>query len=252
MTDASLKLGKRPAVKDDRDLLFARYRMPSLKEAPIGFGHTGMVEAPWGMLANDSLGDCAIAGPMHETMLLNAEAGRQISFTDTDAITTYSAITGYIPGEPQTDQGSNVRDVLNYRAATGLTDATGCNHKIGAFVALTPGDWIELLEALFVFECVGIGIQVPESAMQQFQQAQPWAPVTGSPIEGGHYVPVVAHPADDLATVVTWGALQQMTEAFYREYNDESFAFISEEDLTAGATLEGFDLEQLQADLGSL
>ena len=247
----TLRLGKKPATKDTRDLLFARYRTTALTPAPVGYDHTALVKTTWGMLANDRLGDCAIAGPGHETMLLNAAAGKQIAFSDQNIISAYSAITGYDPADPATDQGSNVRDVLNYRVSTGLTDGYGQTHKIGAYVALTPGDWNQLLEALYVFECVGIGIQFPGSAMDQFNANKPWdLPI--SAIEGGHYVPVVAYPSAGVVEVITWGSKQLMTEAFYSATADEAWAFVSEEDLTGGKTLEGFDLAALQADLAAL
>ena len=222
----TLRLGKKPATKDPRDLLFADFKAPALQPAPIGFSHVTLLAQPWGMLGNDQVGDCAIAGPAHETMLLNAEAGKEVQFTTEGVIAIYSAITGYDPADPTSDQGSDVRDVLAYRRSEGFADATGAAHKIGAYVALAAGDWVELLEALAVFECVGIGIEVPESAMEQFQAGDPWEPVAGSPIEGGHYVPVVARPEANLVEVVTWGALQEMTQEFSEKYCDEAWAYI--------------------------
>lgn len=245
------KLGKKPATHDPRDLLFAHYRSPTLAPAPVGFDHTSLVTQPWGMLANDRLGDCAIAGPGHETMLLNAAAGKQVPFSDQNIIDAYTAITGYNPADPNTDQGSDVRAVLDYRVKTGLTDALGQTHKIGAYVALAAGDWDQLLEALYVFECVGIGIQFPGSAMDQFNANQPWD-VPVSAFEGGHYVPVVAYPTEGVVEVVTWGAKQLMTKAFYEACCDEAWGFVTAEDLTAGKTLEGFDLAELTADLEAL
>ena len=249
----SLCYGKRPAVKDDRDLLFANYRTAAVTQAPVGYGHTALVKNPWGMLLNDQLGDCAIAGPAHEYMLWNAAAGKQITFTDQDVLRAYEAITGYTPSNPSSDQGSNVRDVLAYRESTGFTDSTGQVHKIAAYVALTPGDWDELLEALYVFECVGLGIQVPSYAEQQFSDGKPWDVEAGQPqIVGGHYIPVVSRPGAEEVQVVTWGALQGMTERFYRAFSDESYAMLSMEDLNGGKSLEGFDVTALQSDLAAL
>jgi hypothetical protein len=245
-----MKLGKLPATRDDRDLLFATYKAGGLKEAPVGFGHLKLVENPWGMLGNDTIGDCACAGPAHETMLLNAAAGRQVAFTDENVIKAYSAISGYVPGEPDTDVGCNVRDVLRYRVSTGFTDSTGMVHKIGAYVALKAGNWIELLEALDVFECVGIGIQVPSYAEEQFGEGKPWSVEPGGRIVGGHYIPVVSRPRESEVDVITWGAVQGMTKAFYNTFCDEAWAYVSAEDIgDSGKTLEGFDLAQLNADL---
>lgn len=247
------KLGKKPAAPQPTDLLFLTYRgTEPMTLAPIGYGHGKLVSNPWGMLANDTVGDCAIAGPMHETMLWCASAQEQIQFTDQNAIGVYSAVTGYTPDDPSTDQGSDVHDVLNYRRDTGLPDSTTRIHKIGAFVSLTPGDWNMLLEALYAFEAVGVGLELPDYAMEQFQQGSPWMLQHGGTVEGGHYVPVIGRPNVSVLTVVTWGATQLMTRAFYEKYNDESWGILSEEMLTGGKSLEGFDIAKLQADIAAL
>jgi hypothetical protein len=110
----------------------------------------------------------------------------------------------------------------------------------------------QLAAAMHIFSAVGAGLQLPDSAQDQFQNGQPWSPVPGSQIEGGHYVSGVGRNADGNFVVVTWGALQEMTPAFYQRYNDESLAYLSEEFLTAGVSPEGFNLQQLQADLAAL
>jgi hypothetical protein len=86
--------------------------------------------------------------------------------------------------------------------------------------------------------------------MDQFNHGQPWDVVPGAKIEGGHYIPLVAKREN--LEVVTWGALQQMTDAFYQEYCDEAWAYISVEDLKENKSPEGFDLEELQADLAAI
>lgn len=247
-------LGKQAATYDKRDLCFAHYQAKTVfKEAPVKFGHASLVQNPWAMLANDRLGDCAIAGPGHEHMLTSAAAGKQITFTDEAIISAYSAITGYNPADPATDQGSNVRDVLKYRQATGLTDAAGTVHKIGAYVALETGNWEQLLQALYLFDAVGIGIQFPSSAMDQFNAGKPWSVVAGSSIEGEHYIPVIGRQSTSDAVCVTWGATQKLTKTFYEKFNDESWAILSPEAIGGtGKTLEGFDLAALQSDLAAL
>ena len=77
--------------------------------------------------------------------------------------------------------------------------------------------------------------------------------VPGAQIEGGHYVPVVALPTANMIQVITWGALQGMTQAFYEKYCDEAWAILSPEMLSTGGTsLEGLNLAQLQADVAAL
>jgi hypothetical protein len=143
-----------------------------------------------------------------------------------------------------------VRDALNYRRKTGLIDAAGNRHKIGAFLALEPGNVDHLLEALYLFGIVGIGIQFPDSAMDQFNAGKPWSVVAGARIEGGHYVPLVAKRSN--LECVTWGRIQPMTSQFYAKYCDEAWAILSPEMLKGGKSPEGFDLAQLQTDLNAV
>jgi hypothetical protein len=253
----ALKLGKHPATEDPRDLLFSKYVKPrEIPAPPEQFGHE-MLFAPkaWGMLGNDNWGDCAWAGPAHETMLLTAEGGKPVQFTEAAVLSDYAAGTGFdpnagSPGQNPTDRGSNVRNVLKYRVKTGIVDAAGKRHQIGAYVKLKPKDLTEIYQAMYIFQAVGIGIEFPSSAMDQFHNGRPWSVVPGAKIEGGHYVPCVAKRAN--IDVVTWGALQPMTVEFFETYCDEAWAYISTEDLQQGVDPDGFSLAQLKADLAAL
>jgi hypothetical protein len=243
-----LKFGKKPATYDGRDLQYTRYRTGVLPPHPDRFGHETLIGADaWGMLGNDSVGDCVFAGSDHETMLWTTEAGDQATFNPQNALDDYGAVTGYSPDAPDSDQGTDVRQALQYRQQTGLIDAIGNRHKIGAYLALEPGNINHLLEALYLFGAVGIGLQVPSSAIDQFRAGQPWSVVPGASVAGGHYVPIVANR--DNLVVVTWGQLQQMTLQFYEKFCDEAWAILSPEMLKNGVSLEGFNLPALQADL---
>jgi hypothetical protein len=250
-----LKLGKLAATEDPKDLMFAKYvEASNLPPLPAEFGHDALIPPlGWGMLGNDEWGDCAWAGPAHETMLLTTEAGDPMSFSTQGVLSDYSAGTGFDPnagpsGSNPTDQGSQVRDVLSYRRKTGIVDAQGKRHKIGAFIKLQPGDIEHILQALHIFQVVGIGIQFPEFAMEQFNHGEPWDVVPNAPAPtGGHYVCGVGKHAN--IDIVTWGALQQMTIAFFEKYCDEAWTYISDEALKDGRNIDGFDQEQLAADL---
>lgn len=255
-----LKLGKLPATEDSRDLLFSNYVVPAkLPEPPAEFGHETLFKRHgWGMLGNDDWGDCAWAGPAHETMLLTKEGGHPATFTTAAVLSDYSAGTGFDasagpPGDNPTDNGSNVRDVLGYRRKTGIGDARGKRHKIGAYVKLDPGNLEHIYQAMYLFQAVGIGIYpFPESAHDQFNNGEPWDVVPGSPAKGGHYVCCLARRNGNFE-LVTWGSLQEMTEAFFTKYCDEAWTYISTEHLDENkADPEGFKLSELRTDLRAL
>ena len=254
----TLYFGKLPAKRDSRDLLLASYLDDSkLPKIPATFGHqTAFPRAGWGMLGNDEFGDCAIAGPAHETMLWTKLGGHYATFTTAGVLSDYSAITGFDPhagppGENPTDQGSNVRDVARYRQTVGMKDAHGRRHKIGAYVALDPRNEAHVRAAVYLFDGIGLGFMVPDSAMEQFNAGEPWDVVPGAQIEGGHYVPIVGVTASG-PVCVTWGRVQGMTWDFFGAYADESYAYLSTEALTGGKSPEGFDVAALKLDLAAV
>jgi hypothetical protein len=248
----TLKLGKRPATYDHRDLRFSDVRSGvSLPHIPkpgggygMDFGATG-----WLMLGNgpcddgsvtdqssyayQGAGDCAWAGPGHETMEFDKNAGRPVAkFTCKNILDQYAQYLGLKDAselDSNNDQGSDVREVLSWRQSKGLLDASGNAHKIGTYVSIEPGNVKDLWDALWLFDAVGIGINFPGSAMDQFNQGKPWSVVPGAQIEGGHYIPLVGHPTNDVWTCVTWGQRQTLTQQFLTTYCEEAWAYITPE-----------------------
>lgn len=244
-----MRFGKLPFEEDARDL-----RLHDLQE-PLGypeeFGHEEGLD--WqGMLGNDEVGDCVFAGAAHETILLGNEGGHHPEFSTEEVVKDYSTVTGYKPGDPSTDRGTEVREAMKYRASKGIRDASGKRHHIGAYLRLRPKDVNELYRAVYTFGCVGIGIEFPESAMNQFREGSEWRVAVNSPIVGGHYVPVVAR-RDGRPVCVTWGRAQPMTEAFYETYSDEAWVYVSSSALKKdGRTPDGLDKAELLKALKSI
>lgn len=87
--------------------------------------------------------------------------------------------------------------------------------------------------------------------MDQFNAGKAWTVVKGSPIDGGHYVPAIGYDSR-YVYVVTWGKVQKMSWGFFAKYCDEAIAYLSTEMLLNGKSLEGFDVNQLNADLSAL
>lgn len=203
--------------------------------------------------AENGAGDCAWAGPAHEEMESAHNAGRTVpKFTCANILDQYAAYLGlkdHTQLNENNDGGSNVHDVLTHRQQVGLKDVDGNAYKIGPFVQLETGNLDQYWEALYLFENVGIGIQFPESADEQFGNGQAWSVVPGAQIVGGHYIPLVGHPAKNTWTCVTWAKRQPMTQQFVTKYVDEAWAYIDPEryNSVTGETLENYkdaDLEK--------
>lgn len=254
------KLGNNFSEPDDRDIEYDKYAHADTAvgtvNVPATFGH-GNSFSNWGMLGNDDYGDCVLAGSDHETMLINNLAQgdkvgyEAVKFTAENALDDYGAITGFNPKTGAGDNGTEPRDAFKYRQKTGLIDARGSRHKIAAYVSIPVTNIKDVLEAVFIFDAVGIGIEFPGSAMEQFNSGQPWDVVEGAQIEGGHYIPIVGRPAAEQYAIITWGKRQLMTEAFYQKYTQEAWGFITEESLNVKTKENwgGFNWAALQADL---
>lgn len=243
------KLGKSPARPGSislklRDYLTAEV-LPTIP--PVG-GHPGLVEN-WGMLGNDQYGDCVLAGAAHETMQWNKEAGVDVLFTDEAVLSDYTAITGFNPNVPSTDQGTDMQVAAGFRKKHGVVDASGKRHKVEAYLALAGGD--DIRAAVHLFGACGVGIKFPDSAMKQFNAGKPWTITPHAKIEGGHYIPALNYDKKYLY-VVTWGRVQPVAWAFLKRYMDEAVVYLSDEMLKKGESLEGFNVAQLRTDLLAL
>lgn len=247
-----MKLGKKPARPDAIQFKFKAYfDTPNLPTPPTAFGRYQAVQN-WGVLGNNDYGDCVWAGAAHETMLWHSEVGAPVEFNDAAVLANYTAVTGFDPKNPDTDQGTDMQLAASYRRQTGLLDATGERHNISAYVATDPGNLDNLATACYLFGAVGVGIVFPISAMLQFNMRQPWDVVEGAREDGGHYVSCVGRNEAGNLLVVTWGKIQEMTPAFFTKYNDENVVYLSMDMIKNNVSPDNVDLESLQKDLAAL
>jgi hypothetical protein len=271
------KYGLKPVTAQPTVQLASYYTsdLPTVDSLPNTFGHANLIQPH--LFLNQVLGDCAIAGSIEEVRLLNACRGVTVDFTDKTAVENYEEITNYRQGPeiqgfnpdgsaiinpdaldgtlPQnpTDGGTDVHELFDYRQTAGIVDASGSYHKVVGYAGLTPGDFDELLIAASLFDVVGIGIQVPDYAQDQFSAGQAWHVEHGlHPIEGGHYIPVVGRTDPTTASLFTWGAVGGITERFYQKFNTVAVVALTEEMFADGKTIDGVDMQTLAADLPAL
>lgn len=178
----------------------------------------------WGMLGNDTVGDCTIAGLAHKRIGdVWANAGTILEVTTPEVLSFYENF-GYRPDDPSTDQGAVCQQVLETWQRLGFL-----GEKPLAFARINLRSATELRQAIALFGQVYVGIDVPESAMQQFNDGEPWTVVANSPIEGGHCVTFGAYDKDGV-TAVTWGTLQKADWGFVKAYGKEAYVLISTDD----------------------
>jgi hypothetical protein len=200
------------------------------------------------MMLNDNLGDCTIAAAGHMIeQWTKIASGSALIPTDAQILKAYEDVGGYVPGDPSTDNGCVMLNVLNYWRNSGIG-----GHHITAYVQINQSNPQEVKEALYLFGNVYTGIALPLSA----QGADEWE-VEPGPNDvpgswGGHCIPALTFDAK-VRMVVTWGELLPMTPEFWADYVDEAYAVLSLEWIAKnGLSPSHFNLGQLMADLSSV
>lgn len=242
------KLGKLEKKVDDRTLRFARYLEPqALPALPTNVHWEKAVPtSAWPMLGNDRYGDCVCAAYGHalHTWTANAQASPTI-VDEASVLHAYSAITGFNPSDPNTDQGTNMLDGLNYWRATGIN-----GNKITAFTEVNPKNKNEVKAAIDLFGVCYIGVALPISAQRQTY----WHLVSGSNNKpnswGGHCVSVIGYTGRRVQ-FITWGQVMEMTWGFFKYYCDEAYTMLAQPEwfTASGNAPSGFNYSQLQSDL---
>jgi hypothetical protein len=249
-----MKLGKTPARAEAVSFRFADFfDATAFPKPPPTFGHQAAVTKFYG-LGNDTYSNCVWAGAAHETMIWSLAGGRdRAHFTIHSVLSDYTAVTGFDPHKPDTDNGTDMELAAAYRRKTGVLDATGRRHKIDSYLSLRIGGVEELFLAMWLTGAAGIGLQLPAQAQDAFDHKQIWR-VPKKPVrEGGHYVSGCGRDQDGNILIVTWGQVARMSPEFYMEYNDENVVYVSLELFNdKNLTPEGFDVDKLRAHLAKL
>jgi hypothetical protein len=256
---SAMKLGKRTPRVDPKTLRLGDYIIPGapLPTPPASIDWDRVVPAgDWPMLGNDAAGDCtcAAAGHLIHAWTANSRA-IPVVLDATKVLGEYSAITGYNPSDPSTDQGAVELDVLNHWRSHGFA-----GEQLAAYVAVSPRNHGHVRLALDLFGGVYVGLALPESAQRMnvwsvpaagTHPGTPWG--DGTPGSwGGHAVAVLAYDRLGL-TCVTWGSLKRMTWSFWDTYCDEAYALLAPDWINAvGRAPSGFDVAALRADLARL
>lgn len=248
MADHShMRLGRKAVKTDTRTLELAKYLKSTLPPPPPAKDWTSGI-ASWGMMLNDQLGDCTIAGVGHAIQVWTANNGGIVTVPDSVIESFYESWDGYVPGDPNTDKGGVELDVLadwRKQAVAG--------HALVAFADPKVANLAEVRQAITLFGGVYIGLSLPITAQKQ----DVWDVVKGGGADakkgswGGHCVFVPKYDETSF-TCITWGQLKTMTVAFWKEYCDEAHALLGQDWLKAQGSPAGFDEAQLQADLAAI
>lgn len=250
----NVKLGKKFFVYDERALMVSAYLDSGLTPPDEFDASNGLAPDKLGMLLNDKLGCCAIAGPGHGVLSMVFAATGQIdpAVDDANTLSGYEAVGGYVPNEPNTDQGCDLNAVAKYWQATGLFA-----NKIGAFALLDGANPAQFKASLWIGGGLLLGFQLPAAAQQMGQTWDLPADHTGDNFApgswGGHCVWAFKYGSQNGVAgyfVYSWGEVIFVSWAFDAKYRDEAYMLADTDWLTGtGNSPSGFNWTALNADL---
>jgi hypothetical protein len=253
-----MKLGKKAFHFDPRTLKMKDYVSATYTPPPFASYTYGITN--WGMMLNgpettmpagvpsEGLGDCTIAACGHAIQVWTKDA---VTVTDALILQKYEKWCGYVLGDESTDQGGNELDVLS-----DWKNQTLGGHVLRGFADPQPQNFGHIMHGIAEFGGVYIGLQLPNSAMDQTNAGEIWDVVENDGgIAGGHAVYCPAYHVKDTSTkngattitAITWGMQQKMTEAFWDKYCDESHVLLG-----AAWQPAGFNLADFESDLAGL
>jgi hypothetical protein len=243
---AHFKLGKQLPKADPRVPHLSKHMMSV--QAARAVDWTKAVKS-WGMLANDLHGCCTAAAVYHLIQLWLVNNGFDFEPTDAETLALYAATSGY----PKVDEGAVEMDVLRYWSLAGVPTSIGTDTV--SFASLNPRDLNELRLSVQYFGGVYLGVALPLTAQTQ----NVWDVVPGAPEAlsepnswGGHAICAVAYD-EDAFTIVTWGKLVKVTNAFMQKYCDEAYAVVSRDWLAnSGISPPGLNWDGLQRELQAI
>ncbi len=254
------KLGRKRPSLAARRLQLADYLSPDLP-VPSAVEHWAKrspgLPSLENIYGNNTLGDCVEAAAGHMIGLWRGNAGNSLPApTAEQVIQFYSATSGYVPGDPATDQGSDEITVLNYWVAQGFfPDGSS---KIAGWANVNAGNELMMKQCIYLFETGMAALELPDAYINPFPSANGFVwDVAGAPNPAnGHAVMAVGYDAQGIR-IDTWGLLGTMTWAAVAKYlttlGQGEFHAVFSADSIASASEEapnGFNATQLQADLG--
>ncbi|MBB3882603.1 C1 family peptidase, partial [Acetobacter oeni] len=243
-----------PAVHDPRT-----YRLKAVLATALPVIPSKVNWAPsaqWPMWCNDKIGCCTQVSVASAIRTWTGAAQAPVMLTDPQVIDNYSAESGYVPGEPSTDEGGVELDVLNRWRIEGYERPGQTRDYLTAFGYVDPKNNPQVQRAIAFLGGLYIGLSLPNYACAVGDFDWIINPLADNSIAGGHAVFIHGYDADWLY-LNTWGAPRRMSYAFFQKYCDEAYGLVSRQNWTGitgvspdGEVLDGL-VAEMQASVGA-
>lgn len=189
-----------------------------MPEAPNGFG----------VMLNDTLGDCTCAAFYHARQVWTFHAtGRTETAPDSDVELLYERACGYNPAHRGEGPGGDEQHVLRYlhRHGAPLGGAGEGVDKIIGYAEVDPSNIDDVKRTIWTAGLAYIGFNVPHHILPAGgDPPRRWDVISGTDrIVGGHAVVLPGYDAHG-AVAISWGELYTLSWAFFAKYVDEVYA----------------------------
>jgi hypothetical protein len=164
---------------------------------------------------NDSLGDCVLAEEAHFIGVVTGNAGTLYSYTQAQTIAAYSAITGYNPANPSSDQGTDPTVCMNYFTQNPYADGS----KLDGWVSVDATSVPEVQFAIGALGNLKIWLSLPDVYINPFPSSNGfvWDVATPNPSQGhcigspAYNSPRIVGSNSNGVQIMTWGLIGTMT-----------------------------------------
>src|SRR5580700_6494353 len=182
------------------------------------------------MYENDQLGDCVPAGLAHvDGVLISNQPATAPILTNAQINTIYESC-GYVPGNPNTDNGCEVLQTIDWWMENPLPGGT----KPVGVLSVDPTNQNEVMLAIWLFGNLIIGIDLPDAWITPFPSANGFTwDVAGPPDESNGHCPVGVDYNAAGVVISTWAMTGTMTWAANAKYavpgaNGNAFVCLSQ------------------------
>ncbi len=226
------RLGKSPAEISPRTLKM-KVILSTLPPIPDVWDFDEGKIIPTPMFANDTYGNCVIAGRAHQTLRFEyREQGCVIDILDQDVISEYEKESG--GSGPEYDNGLSLLQSLRAWREGWLVG--GHIYNINAFASVDFKNDREIKAVASNLAGLYCGFLLPLSAKKQLDAGQIWD-VDLWPFNkdswrgswGGHCCYCVGYNFTG-PILITWGKRQQVTWRWMHKYCDEAFGIVDDVD----------------------
>lgn len=164
---------------------------------------------------NDSVGDCVFAEEAHFVGVVTGNAGQLFSYTTAQTLAAYSAVTGYNPADPSTDQGADPIATMSYFCKNAYADGS----TLLGYAEVDASNQAEVQFALSAFGNLKMWVGLPDAWINPFPSSNGFVwDVAPADMSQGHCIgspaynsPLIVGSNSQGAQVMTWGLIGTVT-----------------------------------------